>query len=430
MPQMGESVTEATVSKWLVKVGDVVKRDQPILEISTDKVDSEVPAPEDGIVKEILVKEGETVPVKSIVAILEVAGTQHTASETLSSSKQKTDNESVSEQKLSMNNKNFFSPVVRQLAKEAGISEEELAKIPGTGAGGRLTRSDVEEYLKTRNREKVISKSTEKAPHGGYENIVAPPKQFYFSSFELSPEMAKHLADNEFTPVPMDIMRKSIAEHMARSKATSPHVYSIIEVDCTTISKFRTLIKEEFQKREGFSLSFTPFFLEAAVKGILEFPIINTSVDGHTIIYKKHIHLGVAVALGNTGLIVPVIKRAEEKSFLGICRALHDLANRARSKKLTPEEVAGGTFTVTNPGVFGTLIGTPIINQPQVAILCLGAIVKKPAVIDGDKIAIRDLCYLTLSYDHRVLDGSVSGQFLSFVKNYLENWDINRNIFT
>ncbi len=420
MPQMGESVTEGTISKWLVKEGDVVKRDQPILEISTDKVDSEVPAPADGRIKKIIFKEGEVVPVKTVIAVIDTDVTQQAIYQN--------DGENLSREKDSMSK---ITPVVRQIAQEAGLTDHELQEIKGSGAGGRVTKADIQNYIRSRSLDKV--NQTSSAQTSDNSSQQAPKYQIsklsFSSGLEISPELAKQLIDNEHTITPMDIMRRSIAEHMVRSKATSPHVYSIIEVDCTRISRFRNSIKEDFQRIEGYSLSFTPFFLEAAIKGILEFPILNTSVDGTNIIYKKHIHLGVAVALGNTGLIVPVIKRAEEKSFLGICRALNDLANRARNKKLTPDEVAGGTFTVTNPGVFGTLIGTPIINQPQVAILCLGAITKRPAVVDDDKIAIRDLCYLTLSYDHRVIDGSVSGQFLSFVKKYIENWDLNRNIF-
>jgi 2-oxoglutarate dehydrogenase E2 component (dihydrolipoamide succinyltransferase) len=222
-------------------------------------------------------------------------------------------------------------------------------------------------------------------------------------------------------------MRSAIADHMVRSKQTSPHVYSIQEVDVTNIAAWRAKHKNAFEKSEGFGLSFTPFFLEAATKALEKFPYVNASVEGKKIILKKHVNLGVAVALGNTGLIVPVIKRAEEKNFVGIARALNDLALRARNKKLVPDDVAGGTFTVTNPGVFGTIIGTPIINQPQVAILCLGAIKKRPVVID-DMIAIRQMCYLTLSYDHRIVDGSLGGQFIAFIRDYLENWDMDRSI--
>lgn len=474
MPQMGESVTEATVSKWLVKVGDHVKRDQPLLEISTDKVDSEVPSPADGYVKEILVKEGETVPVKTVIMLLSsespAASEGHSEpraedlkdSFTVDSKKTAVEEAQSLGRESSQEGKHFLSPVVREMLRDLGIPESEAKLIKGSGAGGRVTKGDVIKYAQTRQAtQHSVGQEHQRAPadgkaHGqsvdagmavtqlaGYSGIrsgqpstsgtrsgsVSVEQLFKVDETQISPALLKQLVDNQFEVVPMDVMRRSIADHMVRSKSTSPHVYSIIEVDCSKISKFRAKTKEEFQKREGFSLSFTPFFLEACVKGILEFPILNTSVDGYNIIYKKHVHLGVAVALGNTGLIVPVIKRAEEKSFLGLCRALNDLAQRARSKKLSPDEVAGGTFTVTNPGVFGTLIGTPIINQPQVAILCLGAIVKKPAVVEGDAIAVREMCYLTLSYDHRVIDGAVSGQFLSFVKNYIENWDLNRDIF-
>ncbi|MEM4380111.1 MAG: dihydrolipoamide acetyltransferase family protein [Thermoplasmatales archaeon] len=474
MPQMGESVTEATVSKWFVKVGDHVKRDQPLLEISTDKVDSEVPSPADGYVKEILVKEGETVPVKTVIMLLSsespAASEGHSEpraeglkdSFTVDSKKTAAEESQSLGRESSQEGKHFLSPVVREMLRDLGIPESEAKLIKGSGAGGRVTKGDVMKYAQTRQaaqqsaaqeHQRALADGkadgqsdavgTALTQPSGYSGVrsgqssatvtrsgaVSVEQLFKVDETQISPALLKQLVDNQFEVVAMDVMRRSIADHMVRSKSTSPHVYSIIEVDCSKISKFRAKTKEEFQRREGFSLSFTPFFLEACVKGILEFPILNTSVDGYNIIYKKHVHLGVAVALGNTGLIVPVIKRAEEKSFLGLCRALNDLAQRARSKKLSPDEVAGGTFTVTNPGVFGTLIGTPIINQPQVAILCLGAIVKKPAVVEGDAIAVREMCYLTLSYDHRVIDGAVSGQFLSFVKNYLENWDLNRDIF-
>jgi 2-oxoglutarate dehydrogenase E2 component (dihydrolipoamide succinyltransferase) len=227
--------------------------------------------------------------------------------------------------------------------------------------------------------------------------------------------------------IPMDAMRQAIADHMVRSKATSPHVYSVQEVDVTAISKWRAKYKDEFKASEGFNLSFTPFFLEAAVRALVKFPYVNASVQEKKIILKRHVNLGCAVALENMGLIVPVIKRAEEKNFVGLARSLNDLANRARKKKLLPDDVSGGTFTVTNPGVFGTIIGNPIINQPQVAILCLGAIKKRPVVVD-DMIAIREMCYLTLSYDHRIVDGMVGGQFLAFIREYLEGWDPDRTL--
>jgi pyruvate/2-oxoglutarate dehydrogenase complex dihydrolipoamide acyltransferase (E2) component len=430
MPQMGESVTEGIISKWLVKEGDYVKKDQPILEISTDKVDSEVPAPEEGYVSKILFTEGSKVPVKTVIAIITKEKVQTTgltqevvdkASLSSQSGTQSTEDKS--------GKKSFISPIVKKMAEEEGLTEEDLSKVQGSGAGGRITKDDIREFIAKRRLDKNKVEVRSEVSQGVKSSASSHSSSLRGEDLEVSPELAQKLLDNEYTIEPMSTMRRLIAEHMVRSKATSPHVYSIQEVDVTNIVKYRERWKEEFQKREGFSLSFTPFFLEAAVKAILEYPLLNSSVDGTNIILKKHIHLGVAVALGNTGLIVPVIKRAEEKSLVGLARALNDLASRARAKKLSPDEVAGGTFSVTNPGVFGTLIGTPIINQPQVAILCLGAITKRPAVVDGDKIGIRDLIYLTLSYDHRVIDGALAGQFLSFIRNYLESWDLQRNLF-
>ncbi|MCB0354393.1 MAG: 2-oxo acid dehydrogenase subunit E2, partial [Bdellovibrionales bacterium] len=311
-------------------------------------------------------------------------------------------------------------------ARKHGISFEELSVIPGSGQGGRVTKQDFLDYVEGRGA-------------GGQPAIPAPqaaPKPAHTSSLPAPRESRAPSTDmpgagwreDGTRVVPMDNMRQLIAEHMVRSKATSPHVYSVQEVDCSAISAWRGKYKNEFKNREGFSLSFTPFFLEAAVRGLLQFPTINSSVEGKTVVLKRHINLGCAVALGNSGLIVPVIKQAEERNFVGIARALNDLATRARDKKLLPDEVMGGTFTVTNPGVFGTMIGTPIINQPQVAILCLGQIKKRPVVID-DMIGIREICYLTLSYDHRIVDGALGGQYLAFIREYLENWDMDRPLY-
>lgn len=426
MPQMGESITEATISKWLVKVGDKVEKDQTILEISTDKVDSEIPAPSSGVISDIKFKEGDVVPVKTIIAMIDPSGSgasstpaktspAQSASQPQAAAPIQTNGASSHGSSSQDAGGKFISPLVKELAEKHGVPLSELERIEGTGQGGRINKQDFMSYVETRgakttSQPQVTSQVTSPAPSA----VKAPPPQNWGSE--------------DVKVVPMDNMRAAIADHMVRSKQTSPHVYSIQEIDVSKISKWRAKYKAEFQKNEGFSLSFTPFFLEAAVRGLLQFPMINSSVEGRKILLKKHINLGCAVALENAGLIVPVIKRAEEKNLVGLARGLNDLAQRARTKKLVPDDVAGGTFTVTNPGVFGTLIGTPIINQPQVAILCLGAITKRPVVID-DMIAIREMCFLTLSYDHRIIDGSLGGQYLAFIRNYLENWDMERTLY-
>jgi 2-oxoglutarate dehydrogenase E2 component (dihydrolipoamide succinyltransferase) len=425
MPQMGESIAEATISKWRKKPGESVQKDEVILEISTDKVDSEIPSPAAGVLAEVLYNEGDVVPVKVKIAVIDTngSGTSTSTSPAPTSKEPSSKSEPVqtpqaaeSTHDQSSASGRFYSPVVKSLAEKQGIPLAELDSVNGSGQGGRVTKEDFLKYVETRGHQKSAVSPAGNAPQQ-YSQAPAP---------KAAPAQPKidWTADGSQVVI-MDGMRQAIADHMVRSKQTSPHVYSIQEVDCTNIANWRAKNKSAFEKDEGFGLSFTPFFLEASVKALEKFPYVNASVDGKKIILKKHVNLGVAVALGNTGLIVPVIKRAEEKNFVGIARSLNDLALRARNKKLVPDDVSGGTFTVTNPGVFGTIIGTPIINQPQVAILCLGAIKKRPVVID-DMIAIRQICYLTLSYDHRIVDGSLGGQFLSFIKDYLENWDTNR----
>ena len=310
----------------------------------------------------------------------------------------------------------YYSPVVKALAEKHGLTSKELESIQGSGESGRVRKEDLVKYLDSKNS--GTSQAVVSTPAVTAVSVPTPQKP-------SAPQI--NFGDNDTTTIPMDTMRIAIADHMVRSKHTSPHVYSVQEVDVTKIAQWRAKYKNEFAKKEGFNLSFTPFFLEATVKALQQFPYVNASVGEKKIILKKHINLGCAVALGNSGLIVPVIKKAEERNFVGIARGLNDIADRARNKKLSPDDVAGGTFTVTNPGVFGTIIGTPIISQPQVAILCLGAIKKRPVVID-DMIAIREMCYLTLSYDHRIIDGSLGGQFLAFIRDYLEGWDMTRGI--
>lgn len=440
MPQMGESIAEATVSKWRKNIGDTVEKDEIILEISTDKVDSEIPSPATGTLVEVLFKQGDVVPVKTKIAVIDTAG--GAAAQPATAPKAEAPAPAAAPIQASApkaapiavacaapaapahdEGGRFYSPLVRSLAEKHGVSVQELGAIQGSGEGGRVNKTDFMNYIQNRG--------TGAAPVQGNLAIAEAPRAVTARA-PAAKAAAVEMPSLDWGPdgtkiVPMDNMRQAIADHMVRSKHTSPHVYSMQEVDMTAVSKWRAKNQAAFLQKEGFKLSFTPFFLEATVQALMRFPYVNCSLDGKKIILKKNVNLGCAVALGNTGLIVPVIKKAEEKNFVGLARGLNDLALRARNKKLLPDDVAGGTFTVTNPGVFGTIIGTPIINQPQVAILCLGAIVKRPVVID-DMIAIREMCYLTLSYDHRIVDGSLGGQFLAFIREYLEGWDPNRSL--
>ena len=420
MPQMGESITEATILKWHKSVGEEVKQDETIVEISTDKVDSEIPSPATGVLAELLVEEGSTVPVKSVIAIIQTdkaAGDAAPQAATTSPEPKSPPAPAEpappvaqsSSQVPSRAGERFLSPLVRSLAAQHGLSTEELANIAGSGAQGRLTKQDVLSYLESRSQSPAPAASPSPAAQ-----MPAPAPRPDYNTDGIKVE-------------PMDRMRVLIAEHMVRSKATSPHVYSVAEVDVTNIALWRKQKQSAFVGREGFKLSFTPFFLEATTKALLHFPHMNSSVDGNNVILKRDINLGCAVALGNTGLIVPVIKNASTLNLIGFARSLNDLAARARSKKLVPDETQGGTFTITNLGVFGNIIGCPIINQPQSAILGIGAIKKRPVVVN-DMIAIRDIVYLTLSYDHRIIDGSLGGQFLQFMTKYLEGWNMNREL--
>ncbi len=446
MPQMGESITEATISRWIKNPGDSVEKDEMILEISTDKVDSEIPAPASGVLSEVLFNEGDVVPVKEKIAVIDTdasatstpsqpAAAEEPAAEepaeapAAASEPPATPEPQAQGTSAQPASGRFYSPLVRSLADKHGISLDELEQIHGSGQGGRVTKQDFMNYLNNKGGSATASQPQQpSSPPAAQQVQTARPVQQQEYTPKKSDMPGDGWDENGVKAVPMDKMRQIIADHMVRSKQTSPHVYSVQEVDCSRIAAYRAKHKNEFKKREGFNLSYTPFFLEAAVRGLKQFPGINASVEDNTILLKRDINLGCAVALGNTGLIVPVIKKADEKNFVGICRGLNDLALRARDKKLLPEEVMGGTFTVTNPGVFGTMIGTPIINQPQVAILCLGAIKKRPVVVD-DMIAVREICYLTLSYDHRIVDGALGGQYLKFVREYLEGWDLDRPLY-
>ncbi len=462
MPQMGESITEATIIKWRKNPGDAVAKDEIILEISTDKVDSEIPAPASGILSEVLFNENDVVPVKQKIASIDtegagkaaapapkaaptpaaptpVAAPQYAAPQP--AAPQYTNGNGAHAAHAQSSDK-FYSPLVKSLAEKHGVSLAELDAIGGSGAGGRVTKEDFYAYIGNRGSASVGASvgnvamqaaPVMQAPAPIATPVAAPAPAAPKAAPRVEVKDSGSAQGAGWQPdgtkvVVMDNMRAAIAEHMVMSKKTSPHVYSVQEVDVTNISKWRAAKQKEFQANEGFKLSFTPFFLEAAVRALVEFPEINASVEGKKITLKKHINLGCAVALGTKGLIVPVIKKSEEKNFVGIARSLNELAERARSKKLSPDDVQGGTFTVTNPGVFGTIIGYPIINQPQLAILSLGAIKKRPMVIN-DAIAIREMCYLTLSYDHRVVDGSLGGSFVAFVRDYLENWDLEKPLY-
>ncbi len=445
MPKMGESVMEATITKWVKNEGDFVKVDETIVEIATDKVDSEVPSPFEGYLIKKLYKEGDVVQVGNPFAILSTEKNTTVSStpvstptngevkkQELSSSVANTNvfsktighNTSVTAEKSSK----FFSPLVKTIAKQEGISLQELESIQGTGLHGRVTKNDVLNYL-----EKKVSGN------------VATGQQIQTVEKELSKTETKittSSADIKKTLVPihpgdeiieMDRMRKLIAEHMVMSKHVSPHVTSFVEADVTSIVLWREKIKKQFEKRENQKITYTPIFIECVVKALKDFPMINVSVDETQtkIIKRKNINIGMAAALPSGNLIVPVIKNADEKNLIGLTKVVNDLAQRARENKLLPDEIQGGTFTLTNVGNFGNVMGTPIINQPQVAILATGTIKKKPAVIEtlqGDMIGIRHFMFLSLSYDHRVVDGALGGSFLRRVADYLEAWDINREI--
>lgn len=461
MPQMGESITEATILKWKKAQGERVNKDEIILEISTDKVDSEIPAPSSGVLAEVLFNEGDVVPVKSKIATIDTEASSAASPSAPKAEASRAESKSVApaaaEQPYvatsqsnghtsasSSSFERFYSPLVKSLAEKHGVSVAELDAIQGTGHSARVSKEDLMRYIDNRSRGTAqtntvqantvqpmqVSRHAEESTRAAQPAVSAPQVVSVRVDNAVATQSApaQMVYGDDVEIIPMDNMRQAIADHMVRSKHTSPHVYSVTEVDVSKIAKWRTEHQAEFLKREGFKLSFTPFFLEAAVKGLLKFPQINASVDGKKIIVRKKINLGCAVALGTTGLIVPVIKGADEKTFVGIARGLNDLAQRARTKKLSPDDVKGGTFTVTNPGVFGTIIGYPIINQPQVAILSLGSIKKRPVVVD-DMIAIREMCYLSLSYDHRIVDGAMGGSFLAFVRDYLESWDMEKTLY-
>ncbi len=427
LPKMGESVAEATITNWLKEVGDRIEADEMVLEIATDKVDSEVPSEVSGILVEKLFQKDDVVQVGQTIAIIETEGEGTVATEP---AKQETPAAAVAEvaktvevakQTTEVNfadSDKFYSPLVRNIAKKEGVSLAELESIKGTGKDGRVTKNDILEYVKNR----------------GSQPAVAAPAQPVVKHEAPKAEPAKQAVpvsvNGQDEIVEMDRMRKLISHHMVQSVQTSAHVQSFVEVDVTNIVKWRDKVKTAFEKREGEKLTFTPIFMEVVAKALKDFPMMNISVDGDYIIKKKNINLGMAAALPNGNLIVPVIKNADQLNLVGMAKAVNDLANRARMGKLKPDDTQGGTYTVTNVGTFGSVFGTPIINQPQVGILALGAIRKVPAVIEtpeGDFIGIRQKMFLSHSYDHRVVDGALGGQFVKRVADYLESWDINRD---
>ncbi len=448
MPQMGESVMEGEVIEWLKSVGDTVEVDEPLLEIATDKVDTEVPSPEGGKLIEILVEAGETVEVGQPIAII---GTGKAASG--GSSAPKKESKPKAEEKQSEaqaqeksepapaaegsdpqrvgSDGRFFSPLVRSIAKEEGISQEELESIEGSGKDNRVTKEDVLQYLEDRKAGKTKAPTASKSSGLSKPGASASGK----STGKISAgELNIASPDENVEVIKMDRMRKMIAEHMVRSKQTSAHVSTFSDVDVTNIVNWRNANKRKFQEQTGIKLTYTPIFIEAFIKAIGEFPLLNSSVDGDEIILKKDINFGIAVALGEGGkggLIVPVIKKAQDLNLIGIAKAVNNLANKARNKELSPDDLVGGTITLTNYGSVGNLMGTPIINQPQVAILGTGVIEKRPVVMEtsqGDMIGIRQMMYLTMSYDHRIIDGAHGGAFTTRVKELLENFDTNRAI--
>lgn len=457
LPKMGESVLEATVTAWVVSEGDRVKEDDSLVEIATDKVDSDVPSPVSGVVKKILFQEGDVVQVGETLIEIEVEGEDVGGSSPLDSiaiaSNQEDQEENLPEEESSgleeeviiddlpgldqlamaevedgqdqFSSDRFYSPLVKSIAKEEGISAAELDRIKGSGVEGRLTKNDILSYLENKYSKPadprgVIERNN---PEKELERSHKPPVK------DSSVSAVSASSGDEI--IEMDRMRRLIADHMVHSVQTSPHVASFVEADVTSLVNWRNEVKEEFKKREGENITFTPIFIEAISKALRDYPLINVSVDGYKIIKKKSINIGMATALPSGNLIVPVIHNADQLSLVGLTRAVNSLSSRARENKLTPDEISGGTFTFTNIGAFGNIMGVPIINQPQAAILAVGTIKKKPAVIEtpeGDFIGIRHMVYLSLSYDHRVIDGALGGMFLKRVGEYLENWNTAREI--
>lgn len=442
MPKMGESITEATVLKWHKQPGDHVSMDETVLEIATDKVDSEVPSTAEGVIKEILFNVDDVVPVGTVIARIEsgaTASAQPSSQAPPEPSPAPTPAPAAPQPQAppaptaaavaSTGGNRFYSPLVLNIANKEGISMAELENIPGTGAEGRVSKKDILAYVANRkNGAPAATPVPQAAPAS--QPVAAPVQQAAAAPAAPAPQAEVNYGGN-VEIIEMDRMRKLIAEHMVRSKATSAHVTSFTEADVTNIVHWRNKVKGEFQKKYNEKITFTPIFIEAIVNCIRKFPMINASVDGNRIIIKKDINIGMAAALPSGNLIVPVIKNADTKNMLGLTRDVNSLANAARANKLKADDTQGGTFTLTNVGTFGSLMGTPVINQPQVAILAVGTIKKRPMVLEteqGDVIAIRHMMYLSMSYDHRIVDGSLGASFLTAVANELEAFDVNREV--
>jgi 2-oxoglutarate dehydrogenase E2 component (dihydrolipoamide succinyltransferase) len=433
MPKMGESIMEATILKWVKKVGDSVDIDETILEIATDKVDSEVPSPAKGVITQILFPEDTTVEIGKVIAIIasEGAGESKVAPVSEAPAQPTVKSEPTPISTISSGSTTtetipttaggkFYSPLVKNIAEKESVTINELDSIAGTGANGRVTKKDILSFVESKaNGQSAMVVEQKIAPITETSVPATPapkPAQSYGGNVEI---------------IEMDRMRKLIADHMVMSKQTSPHVTSYVEIDVTDIVKWRDKVKDKFEKKYGEKITYTPIFVQAVARAIADFPMINISVDGTNLIRKKDINIGMAAALPSGNLIVPVIKNADMLNLVGLTKSVNDLANRARANQLKPDEIQNGTFTLTNVGTFGNVMGTPIINQPQVAIMAVGAIRKKPAVVEtpyGDMIAIRQLMFLSLSYDHRVVDGSLGGSFLRRVGDYLEKFDVNQEI--
>jgi 2-oxoglutarate dehydrogenase dihydrolipoamide succinyltransferase (E2 component) len=452
MPKMGESVMEGTIIKWYKKTGEPIKKDETLFEISTDKVDTEVPSPQSGILKEILVGEQETVDVGTVVAKISTTGVKaqpiqedkvvtekETPSEekevpsamhenfskgTMERTEEKIQPEVNKQKESEQTTSSFFSPLVLNIAQKENVPFNELQNINGTGLNGRVTKNDILAYISKRKLEpqkvKVVEKPLQTEETKKEEVKAVPSPSFVPSALQPS------YSAEDIEKIPMDNIRQKIMEHMILSRDTSVHVTELVEVDMTKIHNYIQMKRDEFQQKEGIKLTYLPFIAYASVKGLKEYPLINSSIEKNVILRKKFINLGIAVAIEPTGLIVPNIKSADEKNIIGLAKSITDIAQRSRSKKLTPDDISNGTFTITNYGVFGAVFGTPIINQPEVAILGVGAVIKKPVIVEingSDAIAIKPMMYLTLSHDHRLVDGMLGGKFLKYIKDTLENFE-------
>jgi len=433
MPKLGESIMEATILRWHKQPGDTIAMDETVLDIATDKVDSEVPSTAEGVIEAILYKENDVVPIGTVIAKIKVGASTQTASpvaqtyttphveeikvvDEIPYQPVQTDNNSQ------QNVNRFYSPLVLNIAQSEGVSMSDLEKIKGSGQDGRVTKKDILAFVSSKSNSVSASTPT---------NIIQDVSVVKVSPITTNPQPLPTVYQGNVEIIEMDRMRKLIAKHMVDSKHTSPHVTSFVECDVTNLVLWREKIKKEFEKREGDKITFTPLFIEAIVKSLKKYPMLSSSLDGDKIIIKKDLNIGMATALPSGNLIVPVIKNADQLNLVGLTKQVNGLANAARNNKLKPDDTVGGTFTLTNVGTFGSIMGTPIINQPQVAIMAVGAIKKRPMVIEtaqGDTIGIRHMMYISLSYDHRIIDGALGSTFLNSVSKELENFDPNRSI--